>query len=123
MEDLIGKKVRIIDNLEDHLEYKNQELTIKTVEENSYITVNEGNWYIGLEEVEFLDSSKKDEVERMLINLWASIGIDIPNNFEDIVQYCFEDVDETADPTNWHSGDVAIAFRRWIEGQAPELRN
>jgi hypothetical protein len=28
---------------------------------------------------------------------------------------------ETADPEEWHSGDVAIAFRRWIEAQVGEV--
>jgi hypothetical protein len=60
---------------------------------------------------------KKDEIERILINKWACIGMDIPRNYEDIVQDCYEDVCETADPINWHSGDVAIAFRRWIESK------
>lgn len=61
---------------------------------------------------------KKDAIETMLINMWASLGMDIPDNYEDIVQYCYEDVCETADPKEWHSGDVSIAFRRWIEAQA-----
>lgn len=60
---------------------------------------------------------KKDEIEKILINLWKSIGMDIPSNYEDIVQYCYEDVCETACPLNWHDGDVVIAFRRWIESQ------
>lgn len=60
---------------------------------------------------------KKDQIETMLITLWANIGIDIPCNFETIVQFCYEDVCETADENNWTSGDVAIAFRRWIEEQ------
>jgi hypothetical protein len=67
---------------------------------------------------EKLATEKKDAIEKMLINLWTKIGIDIPSNFEDIVQFCFEDVNDTADETNWHDGDVAIAFRRWIEDQA-----
>lgn len=61
---------------------------------------------------------KKDEIKRMLIQMWSIIGIDIPHNFEDIAQYCYEDVCETADPEEWHSGDVSIAFRRWIEAQS-----
>lgn len=65
----------------------------------------------------FETNEKKDSIEEMLINMWATIGCDIPNNFESIVQYCYEDVCETADPENWHSGDVAIAFRRWMEDQ------
>lgn len=63
------------------------------------------------------NNAKKDNVERILIGMWASIGMDIPNNYEDIVQDCYEDVLETADHEHWHSGDVAIAFRRWIEKQ------
>jgi hypothetical protein len=60
---------------------------------------------------------KKNEIESILIGLWRGIGMDIPENFEVIVQDCYKDVCETADPVNWHSGDVAIAFRRWIEAQ------
>jgi len=61
---------------------------------------------------------KKDEIGRILINMWAHIGVDIPENHEDILQDCYEDVCETADPVNWHDGDVFIAFRRWIEKQS-----
>lgn len=65
---------------------------------------------------------KKDSIESMLINMFASIGMDIPENYEDIVQYCYEDVCETADPENWHSGDVTIAFRRWIESNTTNVQ-
>ena len=41
---------------------------------------------------------KKDRIEGMLIDMWRTIGMDIPDNFEDIVQDCYEDVCETADP-------------------------
>ena len=61
---------------------------------------------------------KKDAIESILIEMWASIGMCIPDNFEDIVQDCYEDVCSCADPENWHSGDVAIAFRRWLEEQS-----
>ncbi len=64
-----------------------------------------------------LNTKKKDDIEFILINMWATIGMAIPDNYEDIVQDCFEDVHETADPINWSDGDVAIAFRRWIEKQ------
>lgn len=59
----------------------------------------------------------KDEVETILINKWSYIGMEIPDNYEDIVQYCYEDILETADPKDWNDSDVAIAFRRWIEEQ------
>ena len=58
---------------------------------------------------------KKDEIERILISIWSKIPMDIPSNYENIVQYCYEDVCETADPVNWSDGDVVIAFRRFIE--------
>lgn len=63
---------------------------------------------------------KKDEIERMLIEKWKQLGMGIPDNFETVVQFCYEDVCETADPENWHDGDIAIAFRRWIEAQSKD---
>jgi hypothetical protein len=63
------------------------------------------------------NNEKKDEIERILIDKWKQIGMDIPANYEDIVQDCYEDVHDTADPVDWNDGDVAIAFRRWIEKQ------
>ena len=68
-----------------------------------------------LEEEDKENLKKKDDIEKTLINLFTRIPIDIPENFEDIVQFCYEDVCETADKDNWCDGDVAIAFRRWIE--------
>lgn len=59
--------------------------------------------------------NKKDEIEKILINIWSKMPMDIPSNYEDIVQYCYEDVCETADPNKWGEGDVIIAFRRYIE--------
>jgi hypothetical protein len=60
---------------------------------------------------------KKDEIEEILFDLFVRVGMDVPDNYEDIVQYCYEDVCETADPIDWHDGDVIIAFRRWVESQ------
>ena len=62
----------------------------------------------------------KAEIEGMLINIYMTIGIDRPENHDNILDFIVNDVQETADPENWHSGDVAIAFRRWIEAQATE---
>lgn len=60
---------------------------------------------------------KKDEIEARFINIISRIGMDIPSNSEDIVQYIYEDVCETADAHNWHDGDVIIGLRRWIESK------
>ena len=61
------------------------------------------------------DVKKKDEIGSLLIDIFDRIGIVTPSNFEDILQYVFEDVSETADPVDWNDDDVAIGFRRWIE--------
>jgi hypothetical protein len=60
---------------------------------------------------------KKDEIEEILFGIFSNIGMDAPNNYEDIVQFVYEDVCETADEEDWTSGDVAIGFRRWIESK------
>lgn len=60
---------------------------------------------------------KKEQVSSLLINVFNKIGIDIPSNYDEILEYVFNDVNECADPNDWHSGDVDIAFRRWIESK------
>jgi len=51
----------------------------------------------------------------MLIDIFGRINIDTPSNFDEILEFVVDDVNDTADKENWHDGDVAIAFRRWIE--------
>lgn len=58
--------------------------------------------------------------EAMLINIYHAIEIDTPNNREDILNFIADNVAECSDPVEWHSGDVGIAFRRWIEAQAKD---
>ena len=58
---------------------------------------------------------KKDEIETILIDMFDRIGIQTPSNYEDIVQFCYEDICETADPIDWNNDDVLIAFKRFIE--------
>lgn len=61
---------------------------------------------------------KKDEIETILIEKWASMDMTIPDNYEDIVQICYEDICENAGAIHWNEGDVMGAFRRWIESQS-----
>lgn len=63
----------------------------------------------------------KDFVDKYMIYQWGVIGIDKPDNHDSIVKFIVEDVKETADSVDWHSGDVDIAFRRWIESQIKDL--
>ena len=60
---------------------------------------------------------KKDEIEKIFIDQITRLGIDVPDNFEEIVQFIYEDVCETADPVDWNDDDVRIGFRRWIENR------
>lgn len=60
---------------------------------------------------------KRKEITSILIDIFDKINIDNPNNFDEILEFVVEDVDASADKDNWHDGDVAIAFRRWIENQ------
>jgi hypothetical protein len=57
----------------------------------------------------------KRSVEMFLINIYHLIGIDRPANHEQILDFVYDDVSQCADPDNWHSGDVSIAFRRYLE--------
>jgi hypothetical protein len=51
----VGDKFKIIENIEDHIGYENgRELTIKSIEPNSYIIAEEGGWYIGIEETDII---------------------------------------------------------------------
>jgi hypothetical protein len=55
----IGKKVRIILHLEDHVGYKGQELTITEVLENDYVMVTDGTteWCPGIEETDYFKNT------------------------------------------------------------------
>ena len=61
--------------------------------------------------------SKKEEIESMLMGIYSRIGMDKPQNHEEILDFVVEEVEETADPDEWNSEDVSIGFRRWIEVQ------
>lgn len=59
--------------------------------------------------------SKRAEITASVIDIFDRIGIETPSNLEDITQFVFEDVCDTADGDDWNNDDVAIGFRRWIE--------
>ena len=65
----------------------------------------------------------KYNIEGMLIILYRNIGIDRPENHNEILDFITNDVMETADPIYWHSGDVAIGFRRWMESKQEQCTN
>jgi hypothetical protein len=132
----VENNVHVITDMEQFPAYKQKHpLYAPLVKENFEKMLGEGEVIIiqsnggwcteggGVNIVKYLDApnwsvEKKDEIEKRFINIITRISMDIPSNFEDIVQYIYEDVCETADPENWSDGDIAIAFRRWIESKA-----
>ena len=56
-----------------------------------------------------------NEIDYLVRDIWLRIGIDKPANHDEIVKFVAEDVLTVADPVHWTSGDIDIAFRRWIE--------
>lgn len=58
----------------------------------------------------------RDRVDSILRDILIfSVRMDLPSNYDDILDFICNDIKETADIENWHSGDVIIAFRRFIE--------
>jgi hypothetical protein len=74
-----------------------------------------GENVVGVHELVENYNAKKMAINASLVQLFVRVGIDMPNNFDEIRDFIYEDVCVTADPNRWHDGDVAIAFRRWIE--------
>jgi len=66
-------------------------------------------------EIEKQDREMRKNIDLDLSMIYRKIGIDRPENHNNILSFCFEDVKECADRENWHSGDVAIAFRRFLD--------
>jgi len=60
----------------------------------------------------------KDNVEKQLIYLYTKkMGIDIPENHEDITQYVYEYILDVVGVGNYSDQDIAIGFRQWIENK------
>ena len=47
-----------------------------------------------------------------LVNLFDRIGIQMPCNFHQILQYIYDRV-----PSDWDNADVAFLFKLWIESK------
>lgn len=79
------------------------------------------------EEIDPPDGDEPDEslfraaIGAELLDIYFTIGIDAPANHEQILNFCAEDVAASADPKTWHSSDVAIALRRFIETASSTL--
>ena len=63
---------------------------------------------------------KRMSVMNLLIVLFSNMGMDCPTNIDEITDFVLDDINETAHPIEWHSGDVAIGFKRWVESKAKD---
>ena len=63
----------------------------------------------------YWNKETKEQVGFALEHIWQKIGIDVPENHDKIVEFCYNDIGESADPARWNEIDVAIALRRFIE--------
>lgn len=62
-----------------------------------------------------VDYKKRLNIENILMKLWAEMFLSIPKNYDEIIEYVYNDVCECADINDWNSNDILIGFRRWIE--------
>jgi len=70
----------------------------------------------------FIQEQKKTKIEQILIRMWGTLGMKVPSNYEEIVEFCYVDVCEITDPHDWHEHDVVTAFNHWIEAQGAKIK-
>ena len=61
--------------------------------------------------------SLRKDIEIDLLVMCTKIGIDIPSNLDDIVEFILQDVLDSTDVNNYTSEDIMIGFRRFIESK------
>mgnify|MGYP000923230932 CR=1 FL=1 len=65
-----------------------------------------------------MDNKSKIFIEKHLWELWLKLNLDKPSNWNVIVEFVINDVETASSYLNdgeFHSGDVEIAFRRFVE--------
>ena len=66
-----------------------------------------------------MNDEKRIQIAEELVDIFDRINIDTPNNFDDVLDFVVEDVEEKR--RRKRDSDVAIAFRRWIESNQKEV--
>lgn len=59
--------------------------------------------------------NKKEEIRILLIDNFDRLNMNIPSNFDTILDFIYNDVEESADKENWNDSDVVIGLRRFLE--------
>jgi len=90
--------------------------------DESFVWLNGCPYAIQLDYVETEEVIEKrdmaSEVSSHLKNIFININIDRPSNFDEIVSFIVVDVASTADKNLWHTGDIEIGFRRYLESKS-----
>ena len=60
--------------------------------------------------------NKKDKLETRFINMITNIGMGVPDNFEDVVQFIYEYILDLPE-SNWGDEDIAMGLQLWIESK------
>jgi hypothetical protein len=76
--------------------------------------VSEDNKNVVEEDVDTDDSKVEVIIDVHLMSIINAIGMDKPENYDEMLEFVCEDIKETADKEFSH-GDVVIAFRRFLE--------
>lgn len=72
--------------------------------------------------LELINKNMREEIDTYLVmDVYRLLGIDRPSNHVAIIDFIEKDIKETADKSNWHSGDVCTAFRRFLESKTEEV--
>ena len=68
-----------------------------------------------------MDKKSKEFIEHHLRTMWLKLNLDNPRNWESLVSFVIDDVESASGymiNNDFHSGDVEIAFRRFIESKS-----
>lgn len=65
-----------------------------------------------------INTELREKIKVAFFRFCFNITMNVPENHEEIVDFIYKDIFESADVDNWiDSNDVIIGFRRWIESK------
>ena len=120
-----GDKVLIVENLDDHVGYKGEELRIVGEEENDYFIVENDKglrWHPGWEELKLVESSECVEIDRLAY--WDSephFNDEVHNGKKYGIYTHSVDVNDV--DTDWMFSDADIVNVQWFETEKEQLLN
>lgn len=102
--------LHLIDSIQDHA------VNVMGIPENEVFHLDEEE----TDEDIWNDKTHQKEisnVDHILFTLITIMGMDKPDNYDEILEFVMHDIMETTTPNSYSDADVTIAFRRWIENK------